>query len=258
MIGEKIEYLSAGKKKYIKYTMVNAIKMIISGKFDVNIEEKDSMGNYDRLVIEDICFDKGDTFQVDIEDITYNLKLLVISKNKNNYEFLLEDRNKSSIFVVPSLGYTQEYFGYDVLFVNSFLGRKELNEDLDEVYLVYRSAKVNSYVELDNRLRKHPAYIDSYDFGNTDVLLRFKIPAKYIPDVKRFVEGKYSMFSSDLRFKIFSFFKESHKLVENLKLIFTKDKKFVKKKYPEFDEETLDYIDEVFAKVNIEEEIIDV
>jgi len=258
MIGETIEYLNPEKTRYIKYTMENAIKIVLSGRYTVNIEDFDKNNNIKELVLDDLVFENGQTIEVKINDITYNLRIITIKKNKNKYELLLENRNKSSIFVVPSLGYDSTYFSYDKLFVNSFLARKELKEEVSEVYLVYRSTKANDYIQLDEKLRKHPNYVDSYDFGNTDILLRFDIPEKYIPEVKKFVEGSYSMFSKDFKIRILNFFNGSRTLIENLKMIFNKDKQYIKNKYPKLDDESLEEVDEVFSKVNMEDEKINV
>ena len=255
MIGETIEYLDADKTKFINYRMDNAIKIAISGSYNVNLEDLE--GTNKQIVLEDVVFETGQIIEVTIEDIKYKFGILDIVKNKNNYDLLLEDRNKSSIFVVPTLGYNAEYFEYDSFLVNSYLARKELKDKMTKIFLVYRATKSNDYVALDKNLRKHSCYVDAYDFGDTDVLFEFDIPTKYLPDVAEFIKGKYSKFSPDLKSKVLNFFRKEPSTIKILKRIFNKDKTLIKERY-DFDEESLEYVDEVYPKVDMDKEIINV
>ncbi len=43
-----------------------------------------------------------------------------------------------------------------------------------------RDSKYNEYIELCNRLSKNIYYVEAYDFANTDIIIEFNVPAKYI------------------------------------------------------------------------------
>lgn len=252
MIGQTIEYLNGDKSQYIRIVMKNAITLELSGEYSVTRELGTALDGISELCINELLFTVGDLYIFTINGITYKQKIYEITKSKvsNKYTIIVGDRNKSRFFVLPTLGKDGNYYSIDKYFVNSFMTKNNDNSYAN-FYLVYRSSKANDYIELESKLQSHSCFVDAFDFNDTDLLIEFKIPEAYIPEVEKFVAGKYSKFTPGFKDIVLNFWKpyKATNFLNLLNGVFNKDIKIYKDLYGDMgiDEETIE-ISEVYSK----------
>ena len=112
---------------------------------------------------------------------------------------------KTKSYLVPCL--TPDILIRKGNLLNAYLSdeNKESNYTSEaHLYLLYKyDAKFSEY---EAYLESHDLFIEKYDVGN-EVMFIFKIPEEHMSDYYKFLEGKYSELSNNLKTKIHTFWK---------------------------------------------------
>jgi len=119
------------------------------------------------------------------------------------YHLNIANLNKSSMFIMPFLGYDRKYFKWQTDFVNCFI-ETEL-DDTPSIYLWYKYIPTVEMEHLENKLSRHPDFDSQKDVDQYHVLYRFNIPKKYLNDYNLILKGKYSYISEVAKERILNF-----------------------------------------------------
>lgn len=108
--------------------------------------------------------------------------------------------NKNATYILPIYGYNYRYFSVDERLINSYI-----SPNYDYLYLKYRYNNVESFNELERRIRSLPNFYKIINDTNYSITYQLKIPAIYKEDIQKIFEGKYSSMSTDLKNLIIRF-----------------------------------------------------
>ena len=131
-------------------------------------------------------------------------KVNIIEEVADGYELVVADRTKASLFMMPMFGGDHDLYLYDSLFVNAFIGVAGQENCLA---LLYRFSGQSVFLKFEQALRKFPSFRTIIDPSSYYVLFVFDIPPKFQDDYNKFILGKYSHFSPELKDRIFKFHK---------------------------------------------------
>ena len=129
-------------------------------------------------------------------------KVNKIKKVDAGYELIVADKTKASIFMLPMLTGTQDLFFYNTLFVNAFIG---VGGDYDCLGLLYRFSGSSTFLKFEQALRSFKDFKEVIDPSPYFVLFVFNVPDKFKDDYVKFIKGKYSRLSPELKENIFKF-----------------------------------------------------
>jgi hypothetical protein len=160
-----------------------------------------------------------DEFSVKVKDIMpikrhqYKIQKITKVEDQNQlqgpgYYLTIAELNKSSMFIIPLLGYNRNYFRWVTDFMNCFIGTEE-NGCLDTIYLWYKYTASIDMEEFENNLMSHPNYIKQKDVDKYHVLYEFSVPEKFMGDYQLILEGKYSYISEAAKERILEFHSSS-------------------------------------------------
>lgn len=128
-----------------------------------------------------------------------------IRQGTDYYYYCVQERaTKTSQFIMPILGYNYEYFDFKESFYNSYL-----SENYHSIFLVYQFTNSEEYLQLEERLQKHPNFVKIIDPNPNIVVFEFSLDEKYWKDIDLIMKGKYSSISPTLKSKICIFHKFS-------------------------------------------------
>ena len=144
----------------------------------------------------------GDTLK--IKKVPY--KVNIIEKQITNgilsYNCKVAERTKSSLFVLPMLGYNRQLFLYSSLFINAFIEW----EDYDHhIILLYRWSPDPLFAEFIDALKEFPNFVGAFDIDEHHVTFVFTVPDKHIENYKMFRVSKYSKMHDIFKLKILEF-----------------------------------------------------
>ena len=140
----------------------------------------------------------GDNIEVD--GIKYKINL--IRKDKDYYYLVQERATKVSQFIMPLLEGAYEYYDFKDTFYNSYISK-----DYKFIYLVYKFKPTEEYLSIEDRLSKHPMFVEMKDPDADTVVFKFKLPETFRNDVMKIMKGKYSQISPTMKSKICIFHK---------------------------------------------------
>lgn len=150
----------------------------------------------------------GDLFKIDKQ--VY--KILYIDKeespDKGGPAYLLKTQkrlSKTSMYIMPFLGFDRAYFRWSIEFVNAFIGTEAQGDYGSNIYLLYRYNGELSFNHLETRLESHPCYEAMIDPDRYHVLYQFKLPEEYKEDIEKILRGKYSTISMKAKARILQF-----------------------------------------------------
>ncbi len=167
-------------------------------------------------------------------DVLYEINHIIQISAK---EFLLlsELRNRTTTYLLPSLGYLpltnkiqelnratqQEISKYciNTYLINAYLTAEKLNL----IELVYRFSNHSTYKLLEECLINHPGFIKTVDGYKKDdyVAFRLEIPLDFVNDVSIFLKGAYSELSPQLKTMIVKFHR-AHKKTRLYQILYKK------------------------------------
>ena len=163
---------------------------------DIETEVLDSI-----IINGSIKISVGDRLETKLTNTPNFYEVFVIIKvAKNKFVIKTDLITKTSIYLLPCLGFTKKFCSWDNYLVNVYL-----DGDDKKLHLLYRFFSDDSFIKTEARLIKHPEYVSTIDLSSEYVAYRFHVPDKFHADVTRFVEGQYSKFSILLKRKIITF-----------------------------------------------------
>ena len=129
-----------------------------------------------------------------------------IEKIYNGYELIVAYPTKASLFMMPMFGGDIDLYLYNSLFVNAFIGVKD-DKYLGEscLALLYRFSGSTLFLKFEQALRRFTCFREMIDPSPHYVLFVFNIPLRFLDDYNKFILGKYSRFSSELKENILKF-----------------------------------------------------
>jgi len=200
LAGNKITYKVKNARMVEMYTNTNDVEIIV---------EKDEIKG---IRIEDKLFKVGDIFQHDLENIPSGYKIRKImtgadgSKYKHRFTLFSHIRNKSTSYLLPLLGKTNNYFFTDSYLVNAYVSKS-----LDKLFLLYRYSKSDVYSTVEDNIFNHPNFVKIHNnIAGFDVF-EFDIPKRFYTDVNLYINGKYSKISNEAKGLIRNFYNLSDK-----------------------------------------------
>ena len=124
------------------------------------------------------------------------------------YYLHIAELNKSSMFIMPFLGYKRDYFRWDKEFVNCFVGTEDEGSDYT-IYLWYKYTGSVEMEALEAKLKGHSNFEKIIDVDHYHVLYKFSVPERYLDDYMLILEGKYSLISEEAKERILDFHSSS-------------------------------------------------
>lgn len=121
----------------------------------------------------------------------------------NGYYLHTAVLNKSSMFVLPLLGFNRAYFRWNFDFMNCFVRTEDNKEEF--IYLWYKFTPSQEMEDLEEKLIGHPNYVDQEDVDEYHVLYKFSVPEKYKEDYRKILKGKYSYITDVAKERILDF-----------------------------------------------------
>ena len=132
-------------------------------------------------------------------------KVNIIDKTSpTKCELKVAPRTKSSVFIMPMLSGSKELYFYNTLFLNCFIATED---HPNSIILLYRFSGSALFLKFEQALKKFTTFKDMIDPSPHHVMFVFDIPTKYKDDYNKFILGKYSHFSPELKDAIFKFHK---------------------------------------------------
>jgi len=196
------EVIQLENDRFILIEVLDARRVKISTNFNkIQYEEID--GEIVSFNINNkFSFDITSTLTISINKTQHQYYIYSIQKLSSNSILLSTNYpTKTKQFILPSLGYNRESFQVD-----TFLEDVKLNKELNKLYLSYRFIKGELYNHTEKFLLSHPNFIKHTDTNLNHVQYEFDIPSEYLSDIKLFIRGKYSSFSSKLKNRILTFY----------------------------------------------------
>lgn len=111
-------------------------------------------------------------------------------------------RTKTSYFITPTVFTKKEDIRWDQYFVNAFI----LDEDeFPRLGILLRFFPTKNYIEFEALLKKHKAFFKTIetDYGHTMFVFNFN--EEFYEDIDKFLKGRYSEFSPNMKRRIMSF-----------------------------------------------------
>lgn len=138
---------------------------------------------------------------VTINKVVHNYNIANITKLGSSFLINSTNLTKTTLFILPILGYNKEHFCTDTYLENVFL-----NKELNQLCLVYRFIKGEVYNRLEAFLLKHDLFIKLIDIDPQHVMYIFRIPASFNMTISKFTNGKYSQFVDGYKLSILKFY----------------------------------------------------
>ena len=104
---------------------------------------------------------------------------------------------------MPMLGAVKHLFFYDQLLVNCFIGTKEEGEG--SIDLLYKVSKDPLFSKFIDAVKQFKNFNKELKISKNLIYLKFNIPKTFKKDYTKFIEGKYSKFSSEYKDAILKF-----------------------------------------------------
>lgn len=150
----------------------------------------------------------GDVIKIDkqVYKISYIDKEESPEKGGPAYLLKMQKRiSKTSMYIMPFLGYDRTYFRWSIEFTNAFIGTEAQGDYGSTLYLLYRYNGELGFTGLESRLENHPCYEAMIDPDRYQVLYQFKLPEEYKNDIEKILKGKYSTISMKAKARILQF-----------------------------------------------------
>lgn len=159
----------------------------------VSFEDKQKIRLKDKILV-----------KIGVIDSQYEVKMIIVEKNRKNVVLFSALPNKTSTFLLPMLNKTKNQLKYDTYFVNAYI-----SQDHNHLCLLYRFTGTTHYKEFENNILKEKLCVQHVDYDPYHVMYLFRIPNQFKEDIEYFLEGNYSKFSDSLKSMIFRFYGSS-------------------------------------------------
>jgi len=145
-----------------------------------------------------------------INEVLYRVnkikKEITESSTKSSYKLLNFELNKTSQFIVPLLGLTNDDIYRDRILCNAYIGY--LDRDYGKyLYLLYRCHDNELFEQVESNLLELDLNIQTEYSDDSFCLLRLNIPKRFYQDVQTILQGKYSKISKEAKFCIVEYYK---------------------------------------------------
>lgn len=198
--------LNAGNS--IEYVILDGRTVEIYTNTPHIIEQKDESQNIISLSIENYTIGIGTILHHNYTGLPSSYEVNYIYKGatnksyKHRYTLRSHIRNRCSLYILPILGKTLDFFGYNTYFINSYISK-----DCKELKLLYRFATTQSYSKLEKTLTSLKPFKRVENIKGGFDLFTFEIDDENYLDVDTFLAGKYSKISTKLKNGIKNFHK---------------------------------------------------
>jgi len=154
----------------------------------------------------EFCISVGEVLPIKRQRFMINgIKRLVNTKGQHiGYTLIVAKLNKSSMFLFPFLNYSRPYYRWKTDFMNCFNSTED-NPNEVALYLWYKYSASIEMEEFEEKIKKHPQYVETIDVDQYHVLYKFSIPTRYYEDYKLIIQGKYSRISEIAKERILDF-----------------------------------------------------
>lgn len=158
-------------------------------------------GNIVKLAVGNLEINVGDLIDIDVSTIPSKYKISFIKSNSRNLAYLFtHERNKCTEYLLPCLSHSRNKFYYDSYLINAYL-----DKEMTTLWLRYRFSTHEEYKKLEAFLTSHTHFIETKDINYDFVDYKFHIDSAFDDDVLKFLDGKYSQFSIQLKINIGKF-----------------------------------------------------
>lgn len=140
--------------------------------------------------------------QIKSNEDSYDKSKYVVNKiaqgtqSMTNYDLIIYEEilNKTSYYLLPTLGRDRMFFNTDKRLLNCYV-----EDNYKFLRLKYRFSTIDSFIELDRNLKTHPLYRSSVQYDIYSIIYIFRIPDRFQEDVIKVLDGKYSKLSPALK-----------------------------------------------------------
>ena len=181
-------------------TCADAIEVIDDGKITALEYSKDLKYEIEKTIKVDKQLYKILEIEKQPDDRNSNIK---------SYTLYIHMLTKSAIFIMPFLGYDRDYFKWNSVFCNCFIGTENEGTYGDRVYLLYRFSGQAWFAAFEQLIKSKHNCINAIDVDSAHVLFEFSFPEEYEEDKELILEGKYSKISQKAKDRLISFHNSS-------------------------------------------------
>lgn len=135
-------------------------------------------------------------------------KMMDVEGNYSGYYLNIAELSKSSMFIMPFIGYSRRYFRWDSDFVNCFVATED-NPNERAIYLWYRYRPTLEMEAFEGKIKDNMEYRETIDVDKYHVLYKYSVPKRYLKDFNLILEGRYSYISSIAKERILDFHSSS-------------------------------------------------
>lgn len=196
--GEKkvfVEVLNACKARFNTSAVVYTIK-----NSDNNFEIEDAII---RSSNDNLHFTRGKFAEVLIDNVRHKYYVNKIELINNSITISEKPYNQTTRFLLPSLGYTDCFFGLSKFLLNSFLKFKEDGTLILQLH--YRFMDLPAYFKVENNVLNLSNCVGYNSVPNSDIVTVDLYSAKLNEFYEYFKEGKYSYFPDAYKKQIIKF-----------------------------------------------------
>ena len=146
----------------------------------------------------------GDVVKVKDRDYKVNIIEKEIHKGIIIYRLSVDKRTKASMFILPLFRGNRNLYFWNRLFLNCFISTEKRDKC---IALLYRWSSDPLFLDFEQSIKKLKAYKKTYDISSEYILFEFNVIEKYNKIYNQFINGEYSKFTKDYKFKILNFHK---------------------------------------------------
>lgn len=148
----------------------------------------------------------------------HKYKILEIVKESTNgfagpgYYLYIQPQglSRSSTFIMPFIGHTQQDLRYNNEFINCFIGTEADGDYGSNIYLLYRYSGTLEFARFEDQLLNHPLYEETIEVDKFQTLYSFRIPEDKKDDIDKIIKGQYSKISENSKQRILDFNSDNH------------------------------------------------
>tara|TARA_R100001463_G_scaffold26997_5_gene62840 strand:- start:19674 stop:20417 length:744 start_codon:yes stop_codon:yes gene_type:complete len=133
-------------------------------------------------------------------------------KGYHLYNLFSMQTSDSAIFLTPMIFDTRAKLKWNTYFMNLFIWMEGMNDT--NLYLLIRKGYSDSFQVLDKFIQDHSDFVDRLEVDDFSYIYIFTVPVNYEEDFLKFIKGKYSELSEELKVRILDFhaMKKTHEI----------------------------------------------
>ena len=174
------------------------------------------------------------------------------AETKESFYFNTFKRTTASYFLPAFVSSSRAELAWDRYFVNAYF--VNLNDNNYTIGLLYRFFPVETFYELERKLKTLEAFHDSYNCSDQHIMFTFNVKDKDVKDLKTLLNSKYSQLSNSMKTRVLKFHNYSDD--SYLGKVLNKHDSLRRQLQMEFNVEYIGTAYELYEAIDLEREVI--